>query len=355
MKALIMAGGIGARFWPKSRTQSPKHLLSIINEKTMLDNTIIRLDELVKRSDCFIVTNQEQKVQILNHMPDFRGNNIIAEPFGRNTAAAIGYGAVRLSLINENETMIVLPADHYIRNTDKFIEILKKGVEITENDPEALVTIGIQPTYPETGYGYIQVGQKKDEEVYQVNCFAEKPNFNTAVRFLESGDFFWNSGIFIWKAKTILARIKQYLPEMYDGLMQIKASMAEEFSQAVLERVYKEFKSISIDYGIMEKAENVQVVIGDFGWSDVGSWQEIYRLKEKNSYNNVVEANLVAIDTEGCYFSAVNKDKIIATVGLKNMAIVDTDDALLITPLDRSQDVKEIVEKLKNKKMNSVL
>lgn len=355
MKALIMAGGIGARFWPKSRTQSPKHLLSIINGKTMLDNTILRLDELVKRSDCFIITNQDQKVQILDHMPDFKSNNIFAEPFGRNTAAAIGYGAVRLSLINENETMIVLPADHYIRDTNKFIEVLKKGIEITEKDPEALVTIGIQPTSPETGYGYIQVGDQSEEGVFKVSCFAEKPNFNTAVRFLESGDFFWNSGIFIWKAKTILARIKQHLPEMYDGLMQIKASMSEEFSHAVLDRVYKEFKSISIDYGIMEKAENVQVVIGDFGWSDVGSWQEIYRLKEKNTCNNVVEANLVAIETEGCYFSAINKEKVIAVIGLKDMAVVDTDDALLITPLNKSQNVKEIVEKLRNLKMNNVL
>jgi mannose-1-phosphate guanylyltransferase len=258
-------------------------------------------------------------------------------------------------MIDENETMIVLPADHYIRNTDKFIQVLRKGVEITENDHDALVTIGIQPTYPETGYGYIQVGDLVNEDIYKVSCFAEKPNLHTAMRFLDSGDFYWNSGIFIWKAKTILAKIKEFLPEMYEGLMQIKASMTEGFSQAVLERVYKEFKSISIDYGVMEKADNVKVVIGDFGWSDVGSWQEIYRLKDKNAYNNVADVNLVAIDTEGCYFSSVNKDKVFATIGLKNIAVVDTDDAILIAPLDRSQEVKEIVEKLKNQKINNVL
>lgn len=356
MYALIMAGGVGARFWPKSRLKTPKHLLTIVNEKTMLENTIARLDQLIDRKDCYIITNKEQKDNILDNIKDFREENIISEPYGKNTAAAIGYGAVKLLLKDPDAVMVVLPADHFIKNPKMFCNVISEAVEYCKNEPEALITIGIEPTHPETGYGYIQIGGEVKKGVYEVKSFAEKPNFDTAVRFLESGDFYWNSGMFIWKAETILKNIQKYLPDLYENLMDLKKAVINNDSYAVIERIYSEMRSISIDYGVMESAENVKVLLGNFGWSDVGSWFEIYRLKEKDEKSNVVDCDkFISIDTEGCLISSDNKEKLITCIGLNDLAVIDTKDSLLITPLSRSQDVKELVEKIKANKLNNVL
>jgi mannose-1-phosphate guanylyltransferase len=356
MYALIMAGGVGSRFWPKSRLRTPKHLLTIMNEKTMLENTINRLDQIIKREDCYIITNKHQKENVLKSIKDIREENVISEPFGRNTAAAIGYGAVRLILKDPEAVMVVLPADHYIKNVSKFSKIITKAVDYCKKDPESLITIGIEPTHPETGYGYIQTGAEIQKGVREVKSFAEKPNFDTAVRFLESGEFVWNSGMFIWKAETILKNIKAYIPDLYDNLMELKKALEGNAPESAIERIYTEMRSISIDYGVMESAENVKVLSGDFGWSDVGSWFEIYRLKDKDEKRNVVDCdNFISIDTEGCLVSSDDKKKLIACIGLRDLSIIDTADSLLITPLSRSQDVKEIVEKIKVVKLNDLL
>ena len=356
MYALIMAGGVGARFWPKSRLKTPKHLLTIVNDKTMLENTIIRLDQLMGRKDIFIITNREQKNNVIENIKDFREENIISEPFGKNTAAAIGYGAVKLLLRDPDAVMVVLPADHFIKNINKFCSVISDAVEYCKKDTEALITIGIEPTHPETGYGYIQVGGEVKKGVYEVKSFAEKPNFDTAVRFLESGEFYWNSGMFIWKAETILKNIQKFLPDLYENLMDLKKALINNDSDLVIERIYSEMRSISIDYGVMERAENVKVLLGNFGWSDVGSWFEIYRLKDKDEKSNVVDCDkFIAIDTEGCLISTENKEKLITCIGLHDLAVIDTQDSLLITPLSRSQDVKELVEKIKANKLNDVL
>lgn len=355
MYALIMAGGIGARFWPKSRLRTPKHLLKIINDKTMLENTVNRLDSIVKRDDCYIITNKEQKNNVLANVSNIKEDNIISEPFGRNTAAAIGYGAIKLLMKDKDAVMVVLPADHYIKNSEEFANVINKAVEYSKKNEDCLITIGIEPNHPETGYGYIQVGKETSLGAFEVKSFAEKPNLATAVRFLESGDFFWNSGMFIWKASTILNEIKSHIPDLYESLMNLKQSLIDKDSDDVIERIYSEMKSISIDYGVMEKAENVRVFLGDFGWSDVGSWFEIYRMKDKDDNENVVEAKFVPVDTKGCYIVSDNKDKLITTIGIQDMAVIDTEDSLLITPLSRSQDVKELVEQLKAKKYTDVL
>jgi mannose-1-phosphate guanylyltransferase len=356
MYALIMAGGVGARFWPKSRLKTPKHLLSIVNEKTMLENTVSRLDQLLPRENCFIVTNREQKDNVLNNITDFREENIIAEPFGKNTAAAIGYGAVKLIMKDPEAIMVVLPADHFIKNVGMFGTVVSSAVEYCKKAPEALITIGIEPTHPETGYGYIQVGNEIEKGVYDVKSFAEKPNIDTAIRFLESGDFYWNSGMFIWKAQTILQNIKKFLPDLFDNLMELKSAITAGEPESVIEKIYGEMRSISIDYGVMESAENVKVLLGNFGWSDVGSWFEIYRLKEKDEKSNVVDCDkFISIDTEGCLVSTDNDDKLITCIGLRDLAVIDTEDSLLITPLSRSQDVKELVEKIRLNKLNGVL
>lgn len=356
MNALIMAGGVGARFWPKSRLKTPKHLLTIVNEKTMLENTIIRLDQLLGRQDIYIITNKEQKANITENIKDFREENIISEPFGKNTAAAIGYGAVKMLLKDPEAVMVVLPADHFIKNVNLFCDIINSAVEYCKKDPEALITIGIEPTHPETGYGYIQIGSEVKKGVFEVKSFAEKPNFDTAVRFIESGEFYWNSGMFIWKAETIMKNIQKYLPDLYENLMDLKKALINNDSDSVIERIYSEMRSISIDYGVMESAENVKVLLGNFGWSDVGSWYEIYRLKEKDAKSNVVDCDkFIAIDTESCLISSDNQEKLITCIGLRDLAVIDTKDSLLITPLSRSQDVKELVDKIKANKLNNVL
>ena len=358
MYALIMAGGVGARFWPKSRALTPKHLLSIVNEKNMLENTVDRLDMLVPKGQCYIITNEAQKPLVHESIPSLEDNNVIAEPFGRNTAAAVGYGAIKILLEDEDASMIVLPADHFIRNKEGFSEVLNSAVSFADKNPESLITIGIEPTHPETGYGYIQIGKELEESkgVFNVETFAEKPNALTAVRFLEDGDFFWNSGMFIWKVKTILNEIKVHLPDLYESLMEIKKALLNNSDREIIREIYNKIESISIDYGVMEKARSVKVLKGNFGWSDVGSWNEIYRLKEeKDRKSNVIEANSINIDTSGCYISTNNSNKLIATIGLKDLAIIDTDDALLVTPLNRSQEVKNIVEKIKKRKFEDLL
>ncbi len=356
MYALIMAGGVGARFWPKSRLKTPKHLLSIVNEKTMLENTVLRLDHIIPRENCYIITNKEQKANVLKNITDFREENIIAEPFGKNTAAAIGYGAVKLIMKDPDALMVVLPADHFIKNVPMFTAVINSAAEYCRKDPEALITIGIEPTHPETGYGYIQVGGEVETGVYSVKSFAEKPNIDTAMRFLESGDFYWNSGMFVWKAETILKNIKKFLPDLYDHLTELRSALKAGEADAEIERIYGEMRSISIDYGVMESADNVKVLLGNFGWSDVGSWFEIYRLKEKDEKSNVVDCEkFIAIDTEGCLISTENDAKLITCIGLRDLAVIDTNDSLLITPLSRSQDVKELVEQIKLNKISGVL
>ena len=354
IKALIMAGGIGARFWPKSRLTTPKHLLNIINDKTMLENTVCRLDNILKREDIFIITNVEQTDSVKEKVEGLSEQNIIAEPMGKNTSAAIGYGAVLMSEIDPDAIMVVLPADHYIADIKRFNNKILKAAEIASKD-DVLVTIGIKPAHPATGYGYIQVGKSEENDVYEVDNFAEKPNFETAVRFLDNGGFYWNSGIFIWKASVILNQIKLHLPELFESLQKIKSAVKENRLETVIQRIYREIKSESIDYGVMEKAEKVKMVVGDFGWSDVGSWSEVYGLKKDNSSENVVEGEFFGLDTKECLILNEEHGKMITTIGLEKMAVINTDDALLITPLDKSQDVKTVVEYLKAKNKDHLL
>ncbi|MBN1970023.1 MAG: NTP transferase domain-containing protein [Candidatus Delongbacteria bacterium] len=354
MFVVIMAGGVGSRFWPRSRVSSPKHLLNIVNEKSMLQNTIERAKNLTSLDRIFVVTSVNQKEMILKNT-DLKESNVIAEPIGKNTSAAIALSAIILKTIDTNEKMIVLPADHYIRNVDKFCDITREALDYIDINEKALVTIGIDPTHPETGYGYIQLSEEKIGNVHKVLNFAEKPNFQTAVRFLESGDFIWNSGIFVWKIETILNAIRKHIPDLYEGLMEISNSINDDSFEQVLERVYGEIRSISIDYGVMEKSQSVFVLRGDFGWSDVGSWFELHRFKEKNLLNNVEDSKFIAIDSHNCYVYSDKKDKLITAIGLDDYAIVDTEDALLVTKLSRSQDVKDLVDSIKAKGLKKYL
>jgi len=357
--AVIMAGGVGARFWPRSREKSPKQILEIVGSGTMIQNVINRIDPIVQRDRILIVTNKAQKASIMKQVPFIPSQNIIVEPMGRNTAPCVGLASLFVNRFDPEAVMIVLPSDHIIQNVEEFLRILQLGVEVAYSSG-ALITIGIQPTRPETGYGYIQVIDENDgtnpyfdRGVYKVKTFAEKPDLPTAERFLKSGDFLWNSGMFVWRVDVILKEIQEHLPELYDGLMKIERSINTKDFKPVLATVYGQIRGISIDYGVMEKAQRVYVIKGDFGWSDIGSWDEVYRITPKDEHGNCFTGKAIMKDTKGSMIYSPNK--LVATIGVEDLIIINTDDALLVCKRGKSQDVKEVVDYMKRKQMHEYL
>lgn len=351
-----MAGGSGTRFWPKSREQRPKQLLEIVGPGTMLQNTVRRLRPLIPAQNIFVVSTQIQAREIARQLPDLPAANLLIEPIGKNTAPCIGLGAIYMRRLNPEGVMVVLPADHLIEDDDAFLATLRAGARIAA-ERKKLVTIGVKPTYPATGYGYIQCGKSEFQvdgmPAHGVKTFAEKPNFETAQRFLKSGDFLWNSGIFIWTFSTILSQIEELLPQMHDGLVEIDRHIGLPDEQQTIDRVYRQIKSISIDYGVMEGARNVVVLPAQFRWNDLGSWDEVYKLQKKDGEQNAALTPSVLLDCHGCLIDA--PDRVVAAVGLKDIAVINTPDALLICPRERAQEVKELVELLRRRKFNQVL
>lgn len=350
---MIMAGGVGSRFWPRSREKKPKQLLKIFGERTMIQNSVARLNGLIPSENILIITNKLQRDEIVEQLPELDPANIIDEPQGRNTAACIGLASLIISRKSPDAVSLVLPADHLISEEDNFRNTLKKSAELAVKT-KGLVTIGIRPSRPETGYGYIQVGEKVvDNGFFRVNSFAEKPNYATAVRFLESGDFYWNSGMFIWRVEDILNEMKIYLSEHYSSLAQLKGNPGEDSFRKSMEQIYNEVKSISIDYGVMEKSRKVYLTLADFNWSDVGSWEEVYQKSDKDERGNVVVGNVYSDMTNDSYIFSPNK--FAAAIGLENVIIINTEDALLVCRRDQSQDVKKVVDHLKHKQMTEYL
>ncbi len=351
--AVIMAGGIGTRFWPRSKQKFPKQLLQVFGEKTMIQDTVLRLNGIIENKDIFIITNKDQKPEILKQLPQIPFENIIVEPFGRNTAACIGLGSVITADKTKDSVTIVLPADHIIRDVDSFHQTILRAAEFAFNS-EGLVTIGIKPTRPETGYGYIQIDERTvAENIFKVYTFAEKPNYATAVRFLESGDFFWNSGMFIWRSDAVLKEIEIYMPDLFEGLQVIKKHIGQPDFEEVLSNVYGKLRSISIDYGIMEKSRKVFLTKGEFSWSDVGSWEEVYQLSEKNTNGNAAIGNVYTDMTADSYI--YSPDKFTAVIGVENLIVINTDDALLICRRDQAQEVKKVVDHLRLNKLSKHL
>jgi mannose-1-phosphate guanylyltransferase len=356
---VIMAGGIGTRFWPRSREKFPKHLLQIVGKDTMIQNTVKRLDPLVLPHDTFVVTNRLQKSHIMKQLPQIPEENIIVEPVGRNTAPCIGLAALHVRRTNPDAVMVVLPADHIIRDEAEFHRALNLAVD-TARESSSLLTIGITPTHPETGYGYIQFvsderaeNPYRDRGVLKVKAFAEKPNLQTAERFLASGDFLWNSGMFVWRVDAILQQIQACLPDLFEQLQKIDAAIGGPHYQQTLETAYGMIRGISVDYGVMEKSGSVYVIPGSFGWNDLGSWDEVFRVSGKDDSGNSITGKVIQKDTKNSYI--YSPDKVVATVGVEDLIIVNTDDALLICRRGRSQDVKEVSDYLKRKQMNEYL
>ena len=345
---LIMAGGRGERFWPRSRARMPKQFLSLTGDgKTMIQLTVDRLLPMVDIEDIFISTNKSYRNLVKEQLPGIPAHNILCEPVGRNTAPCIGLGAIHMQKKYGDALMLVLPSDHEIVKKEAFREILREVCCIAEQGPN-LVTIGITPTYPETGYGYIKYQPESHIGAgYKVDRFVEKPVLEVAKKYLESGQYLWNSGMFGWKVSTLLDSMEKYMPGNYDRLMKICEAIGTNQEESVLEEEFAGMESQSIDFGIMEKSDHIYTVPGDFGWDDVGSWLAVERLQEPDNNGNVISGDVVISETENCVIQG--KQKLIAALGLKNIVIVDTEDAILILNKENAGNIKKIIEQLKER------
>jgi len=345
--ALIMAGGRGERFWPRSRKNLPKQFLSLTGDgKTMIQLTVERILPLVNMEDIYIATNKDYKDLVKEQLPELPEENILCEPVGRNTAPCIGLGAVHISKKYEDAIMMVLPSDHLIKNTVMFLDTLRDACEVAEQDAN-IVTLGITPDYPETGYGYIKFEpDQKNGRAYKVERFVEKPDLETAKGYVESQQYLWNSGMFIWKVSTILNNTKEYLPDTYERLIKIKNAIATEKQDDVLDVEFEKMESVSVDYGILEKASDIYSIPGAFGWDDVGSWLAVSRIRANDEAGNVISGNVIAVNAKDCIIEGT--DKLVALVGLNDVIVVDTDDATLICNKENTGEIKKVIEILKN-------
>ncbi len=352
---VIMAGGIGSRFWPLSRTKKPKQFLDILGTgSSLIQQTFDRFAKIVPKENIYIVSNEEYNDIILQQLPAIKPEQVLLEPMRRNTAPCIAYANYKIREIEPDANIVVAPSDHLILKEGEFLDVVRKGFEfVAAND--ALLTLGIQPSRPETGYGYIQISGDKESVVLndslrKVKTFTEKPDLKMARLFLESGDFFWNSGIFFWSLKSITSSFEMHLPDV-DGLFKegigiYNTSKEHEFISVT----YPKCKNISIDYGIMEKADNVHVLCADFGWSDLGTWGSLYDMSKKDSQLNTVQGQGVfTYDTSKCLIN-LPKDKLAVIQGLENYIIVDSDNILLICKKEDEQKIKNYVNDVKLEK-----
>jgi len=340
VKAVIMAGGKGERFWPLSREKFPKQLLSLIGKRSLLQETVKRIQPFIPPRDVLVVTSRPLAETVKYQLPQVPRNNIISEPVGRNTAPCIGLVA---KMIKEDAVMVVLPADHIIKPGRKFLDTLKKAVTLAR-ETENLIIIGIKPTYPATGYGYIEAGTKyrrqgtsDKPQVFRVERFVEKPDRKKAKGFLKSGIFFWNSGMFVWKKSVILKAIRRYMPSLYRGL--------EMISSKNISKLYPKLPNVSIDYGIMEKAKNSLMIPADFSWEDVGSWESLDKFLSRDENKNAIIGRVSTIDSRNCII--VNRKGLLSVIGVSDLIIVSTEDATLVFPKGKGQEVKRLVEKLR--------
>lgn len=353
---VIMAGGIGSRFWPKSRTNYPKQFLDILNEgKTLIQSTFERFQKFIPTQNIFVVTTKEYESIVKEQLPNAKHENILYEPSRKNTAPCIAYASYKLAITHPDAKIICAPADHLIKDEDSFQQICMRALAFVD-ESSAFITLGIKPTYPNTGYGYIQhATDATAENVYKVRTFTEKPNLELARTFLASGDFLWNAGIFVWKVSNIISAFERYLPEMADLFEGERQEFNTPGEAAAIERIYPQCTNISIDYGIMEKADNVYVIPSSFGWSDLGTWNSAYENLEKDYLDNAVNgSNVVIIDSTHCMVQAEDK-KLVLLQGLEDFIIVDTTDVLLICKKEKEQEIKEYVAEIKRKKGDKFL
>jgi mannose-1-phosphate guanylyltransferase len=353
---VIMAGGQGTRFWPRSRRQRPKQLLNIVGETTMLEQTVARLSSLIPAERIVVVAGRAYHDLIREGLPQLPDENFLFEPIGRNTAACVAWAALWVQQRAPDATMAVLPADHLIRNEAEFLRVLSVAAQAAQ-PLNRLVTLGIQPTHPETGYGYIRVGEDRHQiegrDVFRVAQFVEKPSRQKAEQFLAEGKYFWNSGMFVWRADSIWHEVSRYLPLLAQELEAVRQAMTTDELTTVLEVVYPRLPSVSIDVGVMERAQDVWMVPADIGWSDVGSWRALSEFLAPDAQGNIVIGNQRGLDTTGCFIYTPNK--LVATIGITDLVVIETDDVVLICPKDRDQDVRKLVELLEREGRQDLL
>lgn len=352
MYCVIMAGGSGTRFWPYSRYNRPKQLLNIVGETSMLQMTVDRLKKINTIQDIFIVTRQDLADVIKEEIIGVKPENIIIEPSGKNTAPCIGLSALKIAKLQKNAVMGIFPADHLIVGHKWFVKAITSAKHIALKK-KALVTIGLKPTFPSTGYGYIQYDPESDADhldAYNVKVFAEKPHLSLAKKFIGSGDFLWNSGMFIWTVDTFLKNVKNHMPDLFHQLKQIDKLITEgkDFKD-----VWEKIKPESIDYGIMEKAKDVYLIKAKFEWSDLGSWNTVYDYMHKNDDGNAIKGDGIVLNGKNNFIQSDNR--LTAIVGLDNIVVVNTDDATLVIPKDQVENVKDLVNYIKKQNRKELL
>lgn len=351
--AVVMAGGVGSRFWPASRKRTPKQLLDLVGSgRTMIADTVERLKPDVPPERVLVVTGRVTVDAVAEALPELPPENILAEPEGRNTAPCIGWAALHVRRRDPDGVLAVMPSDHLVAERRAFLDAVRTAVGAAREG--SLVTFGIAPDRPETGFGYIEMGEELRAGVRRVRRFVEKPDLETAERYLEAGNFTWNSGMFFFAAGRVLAEIERQMPDLHRGLAEIDEALGRGEEKETLERIFPSLPSQSIDYGVMEGAEEIACVPADFGWSDLGSWEAAYELSERDGDDNAVGSDAVVVDSRGCLARAP-AGKLVALVGVENVVAVDTGDALLICRRERAQKVKQVVNALKDEGRDDLL
>lgn len=350
--AVIMAGGYGERFWPKSRVSRPKQLLKIFSDHTMIRETFLRLNTFLSNEQIFVVTGREFKDKVAQEIPELDIENFIIEPFRRDTAAAIGLSVIFVEKRYPGAVMLICASDHIIKDLLHFRDVVTNGYKIAKTT-SCLLTLGIQPTEIETGYGYIEIGdminQEGNTEAYEVKQFIEKPNYEKAAQYVENGSFLWNSGMFIWETQTLLEEMSKHMPELYSGVLEIGEVLGKRQEENVIDKVFRSLKKISIDYGLMEKSKNILCVKATFQWDDVGSWSSLYRCLNVNKENNIQSGQVLTVDTSNSIILG-DSNTLIGVVGVKDIIIIKTRDAILICNKSEDQKVKQLIKKIEHEK-----
>ena len=351
--AVIMAGGIGSRFWPMSKASLPKQFLDILGTgETLIQQTFRRLQKICPAENILIVTNKNYKNLCLEQLADVVEKNILCEPAMRNTAPCVAYAAFKIQSENPDANMVIAASDHIITKEDEFVRVMNDCLEISATN-DVLLTIGITPSRPDTGYGYIQFtdqGLAKNKKVRKVKTFTEKPNQELALNFIDSGDFLWNSGMFVWSAKSITLAYRKYLHDMYSVFEEGKSFYNTEEEEEYIDRVFAGCKNISIDYGVMEKSDKVYVYPADFGWSDLGTWGSLYTHLELDEHQNAIQGNKVMLYNSSNNIVNVPKDKLVVLQGLSGYIVVESEGTLLVCKKEDEQQIKQFVADIKHRK-----
>lgn len=357
LHAVIMAGGSGTRFWPASRRERPKQFLNFSGEQTLIQDAATRCQPVIPAEHVWVVTNALHAAETARQLPEVPDSQILLEPCGRNTAPCIGLAAIQLLAVDPDATMLVMPADHVIQPAAMFLQAVRQAVEILARDPELLVLFGVEPTYPATGFGYIRRGEPiagAEWPMFRVQKFEEKPNQLTAARYSASGEYYWNCGIFVWRARTILDALARHQPEIYERLQRLQAALGTPQWLETLAVEFPAMPSISIDYAVLEKADRVCVLDAPFAWDDVGSWHALARLKSTGGHGNVTDGLVCAVETSDCIIRS-SDSHLVATIGVRDLIIVHTPAATLVADKRDESAIKQLIAELERRGLTEYL